>query len=126
LPWRIVDIVSGCVVEDATGVQLGVFYGPIAPNNAGHTGFLTIDEARQMAIDFARMPELVGRQPLGNGSDRDEDTDAASERDVVTAALECGSVTIEIAMVGNRHTAAVFRGRAELRILVANTRQALA
>jgi len=26
-PWRIVDIPSGFAVEDATGVQLGVFYG---------------------------------------------------------------------------------------------------
>jgi hypothetical protein len=39
--------------EDATGQQLGVFYGRSDPNTAGHTGFLTIDEARQMAVDFA-------------------------------------------------------------------------
>ena len=55
----IVEILSGCVVEDATGLQLGVFYGRADPNIAGHTGFLTLDEARQMAIDFARLPELL-------------------------------------------------------------------
>jgi hypothetical protein len=40
-----------------------VFYGRADPNIAGHTGFLTMDEARQMAIDFAKLPELlnVGR-----------------------------------------------------------------
>jgi hypothetical protein len=36
-----------------------VFYGRAAPNIAGHTGFLTMDEARQMAIDFARLPKLL-------------------------------------------------------------------
>ena len=57
--WRIVEIPSGFAVEDATGKQLGVFYGRADPNVAGHTGFLTMDEARQMAIDFARLPELL-------------------------------------------------------------------
>jgi hypothetical protein len=30
-----------------------------APNSAGHTGIMTMDKARQMAIDFARLPELL-------------------------------------------------------------------
>ena len=58
-PWRIVEILSGFAVEDACGQQLGVFYGRADPNIAGHTGFLTMDEARQMAVDFARLPELL-------------------------------------------------------------------
>jgi len=57
-PWRIVEMPTGFAVEDATGQQLGVFYGR-APDSAGHTGIMTLDEARQMAIDFARMPELL-------------------------------------------------------------------
>ena len=60
-PWRIVEMPSGFAVDDATGQQLGVFYGRADPNAAGHTGFLTIDEARQMAVDFARLPELLER-----------------------------------------------------------------
>src|SRR5215467_15598192 len=60
-PWRIVEIPNGFAVDDATGQQLGVFYGRADPNTAGHTGFLTIDEARQMAADFARLPELLER-----------------------------------------------------------------
>src|SRR6266550_5076929 len=60
-PWRIVEIPNGFAVDDATGQQLGVFYGRADPNPAGHTGFLTIDEARQLAVDFARLPELLKR-----------------------------------------------------------------
>jgi len=60
-PWRIVEIPIGFAVEDATGQQLSVFYGRSDPNTAGHTGFLTIDEARQLAVDFARLPELLKR-----------------------------------------------------------------
>jgi hypothetical protein len=36
-----------------------VFYGRADPNTAGHAGFLTMDEARQMAIDFAKLPKLL-------------------------------------------------------------------
>jgi hypothetical protein len=58
VPWRIVELQTGFAVEDATGKQIGVFYGR-ASDCAGHTGIMTMDEARQMAIDFARLPELL-------------------------------------------------------------------
>jgi hypothetical protein len=58
VPWHIVEIPHGFAVEDATGKQIGVFYGR-APNTAGYTGIMTIDEARQMAIEFAKLPELL-------------------------------------------------------------------
>lgn len=58
-PWRIVEMPNGFAVDDASGRQLGVFYGRADPNIAGHTGFLTIDEARQLAVDFANLPELL-------------------------------------------------------------------
>jgi hypothetical protein len=58
-PWRIVDIADGFAVNDATGQQLAVFYGLAEPNAARQTDFLTIDEARQMAVDFARLPERL-------------------------------------------------------------------
>jgi hypothetical protein len=60
-PWRIVEIPRGFAVEDATGQQLGVFYGRSDPNTAGHTGFLTMDEARRLAFDFAKLSELPER-----------------------------------------------------------------
>ena len=63
VPWRIVEIPNGFAVEDAAGQQLGVFYGRADPNVAGHTGFLTMKEARQMAINFAKLPELLNDRP---------------------------------------------------------------
>jgi hypothetical protein len=60
-PWRIVELLNGFAVEDATGRQIRVLYGR-APDSAGHTGIMTIDEARQMAIDFAKLPELLLKQ----------------------------------------------------------------
>jgi hypothetical protein len=65
-PWRIVEIPRGFAVEDAAGQQLAVLYGRSDPNIAGHTGFLTMDEARQMAVDFARLPELLKRTSGGS------------------------------------------------------------
>src|SRR5215471_19360649 len=59
-PWRIVEIPHGFGVDDATGQQLAVFYGLAEPNTARQTNFLTIDEARQMAVDFAKLPALAG------------------------------------------------------------------
>ena len=58
-PWRIVEIPGGFAVENATRQQLGVFYGGADPNLAEHTGIMTMDEARQMALDFAKLPELL-------------------------------------------------------------------
>ncbi len=82
-PWRIVEIAHGFAVEDATGRQLGVFYGRDDPNTAGHTGFLTIDEARLVAVDFARLPEL-----LKQTSARSEFVKAKPQRK--TASIERG------------------------------------
>src|SRR5262249_29158723 len=59
-PWQIVEIPHGFAVDDATGQRLAVFYGLAEPNTARQADFLTIDEARQMAADFARLPAVAG------------------------------------------------------------------
>jgi len=59
-PWRIVKFRNGFAVHDATGRQLGFFYGA-DPNMAGHAGVLMMDDARQIAVDFARLPELLNQ-----------------------------------------------------------------
>jgi tetratricopeptide (TPR) repeat protein len=60
-PWRIAEFPNGFAVYDATGRQLGFFYGRAYPNPQEHTGFLMTDEARQIAVDFARLPELLNQ-----------------------------------------------------------------
>jgi hypothetical protein len=60
VPWRIVEIPHGFAVDDATGQRLAVFYGLAEPNTSRQTDLLTIDEARQMAVDFAKLPAAAG------------------------------------------------------------------
>jgi hypothetical protein len=63
-PWRIAEFPNGFAVYDANGRQLGFFYGRTNPNTAGQTGFLMADEARQIAVDFARLPELLNQTSM--------------------------------------------------------------
>jgi hypothetical protein len=55
-PWRIVEFPDRYCVEDANGQRLGTFY------SARSTGTLTLDEAHRMAVNFARLPELLRRK----------------------------------------------------------------
>ena len=62
-PWRVVEMRGGYTVEDADGQQLGVFYGSRAdPDMARQAQTLTMEDAWRMAVDFARLPELLDRE----------------------------------------------------------------
>ena len=58
-PWRIVEMPGGYAVEDANGQRIGWFYGREDPTIARQAGVLTMDEARRMAVNFAKLPELL-------------------------------------------------------------------
>ena len=56
---------SGCPasfkVVDANGQSLAYLYARENDNDAGTAGVLTMDEARRLASNFAKLPELLGR-----------------------------------------------------------------
>jgi hypothetical protein len=67
-PWRVVELSGGYAVEDANGQWLCTFYGRAEPNAAQQAGDPTLDEARRLAADFARLPELLS---AAKGAGRD-------------------------------------------------------
>jgi hypothetical protein len=67
-PWRVVELPGGYAVEDANGQWLCTFYGRAEPNVARQAGDPTMDEARGLAADFARLPELLS---AAQGAGRD-------------------------------------------------------
>jgi len=56
----VLELPGGYAVEDAQGYRLGLFlHGRADPSTAKQADVLTRDEARRMAFDFARLPELL-------------------------------------------------------------------
>jgi hypothetical protein len=58
-PWQVHELQGGYAVEDAEGRRLGTFYGKSDAGEARQAGLLTLEEARQTALDFARLVELL-------------------------------------------------------------------
>jgi hypothetical protein len=60
-PWRAEPIPGGYVVRDADGQALAYLYSRENEDEARQAKVLTKDEARRIAINIVRLPELLGR-----------------------------------------------------------------
>jgi hypothetical protein len=58
-PWRADKIAGGFVVRDATGQALAYIYSRDSEVEAQQAKVLTTGEARRIAANIARLPELL-------------------------------------------------------------------
>jgi hypothetical protein len=63
-PWTVEDIDAAFVVKDSTGQKLAYVYYEDEPGRRSAAKLLSKDEARRIAANIAKLPELLQRRDV--------------------------------------------------------------
>jgi hypothetical protein len=61
-PWTIEELEAGFKIVDGNGQTLAYVYGHVDQRDAAIAKALTLDEARRIASNIAKLPSLVSRR----------------------------------------------------------------
>ena len=63
-PWTVEAIDAGFKVIDSNGQSLAYVYGHADKRDAETAKGLTLDEARRITSNIAKLPKLLGKEPV--------------------------------------------------------------